>query len=134
MTEVDESGLEILEPDECIRLLEPGGIGRLAWVEASRPAIRPVNFALDGNRVVIRTGEGRIHAAAQKRVQASLEVDGLRNVDHTAWSVIVDGDLASAADSRVEQLPLRPWAPGPRDHFVQVSIISIGGRRIGPAR
>lgn len=132
MVELDPRGLEILSPDECLWLLQPGGVGRLAWVERNHPVIRPVNFALDGRRLVIRTGNGTIHLAAASGRPAAFEVDSARNVDHTAWSVIVNGTLRLATDRAARELPLRPWAQLGADHFVEISIADLSGRRIGP--
>ena len=131
MVELDPRGLEILSTEECLWLLQPGGVGRLAWIVESRPVIRPVNFALDDQRLVIRTGTGSIHAAATDNLEAAFEVDRPRNVDHTAWSVIVNGTIRLATDREARQLPLRPWAPIRSEHFVELSIADISGRRIG---
>lgn len=130
----DQRGLEILSRDECVRLLRAGGVGRLAWFDGRRPIVRPVNFAMDGDRLVIRTGEGTIFRAAQLALAATFEVDQTSNVDHTAWSVIVDGTIGRAEDDAARALPLRSWAPEARDHFVELRIEEMSGRRIGDRR
>ncbi|MDH3683736.1 MAG: pyridoxamine 5'-phosphate oxidase family protein [Acidimicrobiia bacterium] len=134
MVELDPRGLEILSREECLRLLEPGGVGRLAWVVRNHPVIRPVNFALDDHRLVIRTGAGSIYIAATSSLPATFEIDKTRNVDHTAWSVVVNGTIRVADDNVARQLPLRSWAPVRSDHFVEISIADVSGRRIGPDR
>jgi len=133
MVELDPRGLEILSVDECLWLLQPGGVGCLAWVVEGHPVIRPVNFALDDQRLVIRTGEGAIYTAATSNLGAAFEVDRTRNVDHTAWSVVANGTIRLATDGKARQLPLRPWAPVASEHFVELSIADISGRRIGSA-
>jgi uncharacterized protein len=127
----DRSGLEILSVDECRRLLRHGGVGRLAWIDGARAVIRPVNFALDENRIVLRTGNGRLRDAAATATPATLETDGTRPADHSGWSVIISGTVAPATDDVARSLPLRPWAPFDKDQFLQVSIDEISGRRIG---
>src|SRR6476469_5229603 len=77
---VDRAGLEVLEPAECLRLLAMGGVGRIA-VHGEPPVVRPVNFVLDDDRLVIRTGPGSLWRSASQRVLATFEIDGVRNVD-----------------------------------------------------
>ena len=100
---VDHVGLEVLDTAECLRLLEAGGVGRVA-LPGDPPIVRPVNFVLDGRRIVIRTGPGSLWRAAGENRAVSFEIDGSRNVDHRGWSVLTSGPLtrveADAADAR----------------------------------
>ena len=133
-TKLDDAGLEVLSETECRRLLDAGGVGRVA-VPADPPIVRPVNFALDGERIVIRTGAGELWKAACRSVRVAFEVDGFRNVDHRGWSVLASGRLAPVtADVRVLALPLRAWAPQGRDRFVAVTIEELSGRRLADRR
>ena len=51
--------LEELEHDECLKLLATMSIGRVAIVIDDRgPLVVPVNYALDGDVVVFRSGAG----------------------------------------------------------------------------
>lgn len=128
-------GLEILSPNECQRLLTEAAIGRLAMPATGAPTLRPVNFALDGEALVIRTGEGSILDAARRGLSVSLEADGIDRLDHTGWSVIVVGTIRErATDDRTLALPLRAWASGKKDRFVSISMESVEGRRIPPGR
>ena len=52
------TGLEVIAPDECRRLLGGDVVGRLAIVDGGSPAIFPVNYALDGEAIVFRTAPG----------------------------------------------------------------------------
>jgi nitroimidazol reductase NimA-like FMN-containing flavoprotein (pyridoxamine 5'-phosphate oxidase superfamily) len=127
----DAAGLEVLEADECRRLLEAGGVGRVA-LPGDPPIIRPVNYAFEGNRVVIRTGTGALWQAASAEALATFEIDGVRTVDHRGWSVIVSGPLGCVeADERTRALPLRAWAPTGRDRFVALTVVELSGRRLG---
>jgi uncharacterized protein len=133
-SKVDVAGLEVLSDDECRRLLANGGVGRVA-LPGEPPTVRPVNFAFDGDRIVIRTGAGALWAAACRSVRATFEVDGVRNVDHGGWSVIASGPLVPlTADARVLTLPLRAWAPKGRDRFVAVTVEELSGRRLAGHR
>jgi nitroimidazol reductase NimA-like FMN-containing flavoprotein (pyridoxamine 5'-phosphate oxidase superfamily) len=131
---VDAAGLEVLGPDECRRLLEVGGVGRIA-LPGEPPVVRPVNFAFDDDRIVIRTGSGSLWRAATAACLATFEIDGVRNVDHRGWSVLVSGPLAPVAPSDLTLLlPLRAWAPKGRDRLVAITVTEISGRRLaGPS-
>ncbi len=127
---VDQAGLDVLDTDECRRLLEHGGVGRIA-LPGEPPVVRPVNFVLDGDRIVIRTGAGSLWQAAGDGRLATFEIDGSRNVDHRGWSVVASGPLSRLeADERTLALPLRAWAPQGRDRFVAITISDLSGRRL----
>ena len=130
----DLAGLEVLSHDECRRLLAAGGVGRVA-MPGEPPIVRPVNFAYDGDRIVIRTGAGALWSAACRSVRVTFEVDDVRNVDHRGWSVLASGPLTPlVADDSVLALPLRAWAPEGRDRFVGVTVEALSGRRLGGRR
>ena len=127
---LDAAGLEVLDRAECERLLESGGVGRIA-LAGDPPVVRPVNFVVDGDRIVIRTGPGSLWHAAEQRTSAAFEVDGVRNVDHRGWSVVASGRLSIIEpDDRVLRLPLRAWAPRTRDRFVAIVVDALSGRRL----
>ena len=99
------------------------------------PDLRPVNYVLDGDAVVVRTGEGRILEAARRGDAVALEIDQVDRLEHTGWSVIVSGTLVErGADPATRALPLRPWGSGGKDRFVSLSLESVSGRRIPPGR
>lgn len=124
-------GLEVLSADECRRLLSQTAVGRLAMVGDRVPELRPVNYVLEGDAVVVRTGEGRILQAARRGEAAALEIDDVDPLEHTGWSVIVTGTLRErTADEGTRALPLRAWGSGAKDRFVSVAIETVSGRRI----
>jgi 1-acyl-sn-glycerol-3-phosphate acyltransferase len=132
VAQVDEAGFEVLSPSECMRLLERGGLGQVTLPadDAGVPGVRTVNFALDGDRVVIRTGNSRLWQAALERQGATFGVNEGRNLDHTGWSVVVTGRLDPLPpDERARALPLRSWAPARRDRFVALAVEEASGRR-----
>src|SRR3954454_5761680 len=129
------TGLEQLDRDECLALLAAAPLGRLAVVVAGRPLVFPVNFALDGESVVLRTDEGtKVHGARNGPV--AFECDGMDPTYHTGWSVLVVGDAEDVHNprdvARLERLPLGPWCPGPKSTWLRVRTRSITGRRIPP--
>ncbi len=127
--------LEVLDRAECLRLLEHEPVGRIGLTSAALPVVLPVNFALDGKRVVFATEPGTKLDAARAGDVACLEVDGYDAVNHTGWSVLVTGKLREidepTAVAAVAALPFRPWAIRDPHHFVELSIELVSGRRIG---
>lgn len=127
--------LETFDAAECRRYLDEGGVGRLAMRGAGAPELRPVNFALRGETVIVRTGDGSILAAARRGETAGFEIDGIDRLEHTGWSVVVTGKLSELpSDAENLALPLRPWASGRNDRFVGLSLDRVSGMRIPPGR
>ncbi|SRR6056297_682143 len=124
-------GMEPLPKPECQSLLRAGGVGILALPGDRAPVLRPVNYAVQEGRIVIRTGQGQIFEAARRAEPASFVISEIDRFEHEGWSVVVTGRLeeCSSADELVE-LPLRPWARAVKDRFVALSMDEISGRRI----
>jgi nitroimidazol reductase NimA-like FMN-containing flavoprotein (pyridoxamine 5'-phosphate oxidase superfamily) len=131
------TGLERLDTDECLRLLEGDEIGRLAYNVGESPAIVPVNYRMDGDSVVFRTDAG-MKLDMGRRAPVSFEIDSFDRKHRTGWSVVVSGwfEEVSPYDAetykRVHQLPINPWAGGDKDHWVRIRTSRITGRRVGP--
>ena len=124
-----------IAPDECLRLLASTTVGRVALTSKALPVILPVNYAVDGDTVVIRTRPGSLLASSRERgVVVAFEVDELDRQTCSGWSVLVTGTLREITDvgelARAEQLPLVPWVGGDRRHFVRVTPGMLSGRRI----
>ena len=126
-----------LDRDECLRLLAATSLGRLAVnVQGWAPVIRPVNYVFDpsSQSVVLRSARGSKFTALMLSGQAAFEIDGVESADQTGWSVIVTGvaeEITNAPEiHRLEQLGLRPWAPGDRPHWIRIRSAVVSGRRI----
>ncbi len=132
--EHDEWGLIRLDEAQCREFLGRHTLGRVAVVHMSHPQVFPVNYALDGAAVVFRTAPGTKLAAAVMGRPAVLEVDEADALFETGTSVMVHGALHLVTDpseqERLRRLPIRPWAPGARDHLVRLEPGWITGRRI----
>jgi len=129
------TGLEIIDPEECRRLLAAEEIGRLAVIDGGSPALFPVNYALDGDAVVFRTAQGtKLQAGPRGRVV--FEIDHFDRGTRSGWSVIVGGRLEEVSPydaetlERVAGLPLAPWARGDKPHWMRLVPDRISGRRI----
>lgn len=131
---VDSAGLHVLSRQECIDLLSSTPIGRIVFTDRALPAVQPVNFYLDGEDIVIRTGAGSKLAAATRRTVVAFEIDDFDAEARTGWSVTAVGHARAVSDvteiARLSMLPLTAWAPGDRDHFIVMRAEQISGRRI----
>lgn len=130
----DHAGLEVLDLETCLRLLESQPVGRVAFLEAGQPNVMPVNFARDGVTVVFRTAVGSKFDAAVREAPVAFEVDRYDPETRTGWSVLVRGttqvvdeeDAGGFAD-----LDLHPWADQVgRPNWVRIRADEISGRRI----
>lgn len=131
------TGLERLDLDECLRLLQGEEVGRLAVNDWHTPVIFPVNYRLDGDAIVFRTDPGtKLNRGPS--APASFEIDHFDRESRSGWSVVVVGRLDevtrfdSAALERVHALPVDPWAGGDKAHWMRLVPDRITGRRVGP--
>lgn len=126
------SGIEVLDSEECRRLLAQDEIGRLAILIGATPMILPVNYALDGDDIVFRTMPGSRLDVGQGR--AAFEVDSFDRTRKCGWSVLVTGHLEEVSwyqskdRTRVEALPLEPWVSGERNLWLRLRPSFISGR------
>ena len=132
----DPRALRTLSPVECFDLLEPGGIGRVAFTSAGEIMILPVNFAMTGKSIIFRTAPDTL-LAVYANAKVSFEADRLDDARHEGWSVLVHGHAHKVTDERdVKHLEdgtrLEPWAAGARDVYVRIAPTRISGRRILP--
>jgi hypothetical protein len=134
------SGLDALEPEECFRLLATETVGRLGVVVDGQPEIFPVNFALAGEHIVIRTDPG-VKLTAAMAGPLVFEVDHLDEATRTGWSVMVHGSAQvtggpggrPGSQNRV----LRSWREADLPYQMRIMPRKITGRRInipGPHR
>ena len=131
------TGLEIIPPDECRRLLATDQVGRLALNDGGTPMVFPVNYALDGEAIVFRTAPGT-KLSVGPRGHVSFEIDDMDRSTHTGWSVVVTGQLEEVTPydaetfDRVHRLPVEPWSGGDKPHWMRLVPTRVSGRRIIP--
>jgi uncharacterized protein len=128
------TGLEVLDRDRCLALLASHPVGRVAVVVDARPMIFPVNYALDGDSVVFRSDAGSKISGATSGFPMSFEIDGIDEIFHTGWSVVVNGVGREVVDgtelARLRALELRPWASGPKTHWIRIHPETMTGRLV----
>lgn len=132
--ELDRNGLVVLDREECLRLLAGAHLGRLGVSMSALPVVLPVNYAFDGDAIVVRTATGTKFDAALAGAVVAFEVDDIDPMYQTGWSVMVQGLTEvvrdEAALERTQRLPLRAWASPEADQFVRITIERVSGRRI----
>jgi nitroimidazol reductase NimA-like FMN-containing flavoprotein (pyridoxamine 5'-phosphate oxidase superfamily) len=134
--------IEALDEAECLRLISPGGIGRIAYHSRFGQAVLPVNYRLYNGAIMFRTA---LHSALDEDLQTGIadaeykvafEIDELDMVGRQGWSVLIQGP-AHRVESETErasalQAGVENWAPGSRELFVRIVPSRITGRRIRP--
>jgi nitroimidazol reductase NimA-like FMN-containing flavoprotein (pyridoxamine 5'-phosphate oxidase superfamily) len=134
--------IEELTEAQCLRLIAPSGIGRIAYESRYGPTVLPVNYRLDGGAVLFRTAEhGPLDddlrtGIAGGAYKVAFEIDDIDAAARRGWSVLVQGPathLTAAERDAAEAADLETWAPGVRELFVKIVPTRITGRRIGPA-
>ena len=122
-----------LTKSECFALLARERLGRVAVVDDRGTVVFPVNFVLDRHMVVFRTDEGAKLDAACRGSRVAFEIDGTDAAAHIGWSVLIRGEAIEVTDpaelARLRKLPLDPWAPGAKTHYVRILPAALTGRR-----
>ena len=133
--------LETMSDAECVKLLRAHDLGRIAVVDREvRPLIFPVNYFFDEGVVVFRTAPGT-KLALVPGAHVSFEIDSFDPATGVGWSVLVKGiahDITQprgAPTGRMRFWPVRPAAPGVREHWIGIWANEITGRRFrgGPS-
>ena len=133
-------GLETLNEAECLQLIAPGGIGRLAFSGRYGLTVLPVNYKLHHGAIVFRTaqesptGEDLQTGIAHAEYQVAFEIDDIDLAARRGWSVLIHGPahaMSSPAErALVAESGVEPWPGGPREHAIRITPARITGRRL----
>jgi hypothetical protein len=127
------TGMLELDVAECWRLFRTQEVGRLAVSIADHPDIFPINYVVDGETIVFRTGPGTKLAAAVLGRGIAFEIDGYDPVAGDAWSVVLKGQAREIEHMieyfDAEELPLFPWHASSKPDFVRLEPAEVTGRR-----
>lgn len=131
MHEHHDTPVWTLSEEECWNLLARREVGRLAVSVDGKPDIFPVNYVVDGPRVLFRTAPGSKLADLSANPDVAFEVD--EHDASSAASVVIRGvakslSLQSEIDA-ADALELAPWIPTLKYRWVRISPVSISGRR-----
>ncbi len=122
--------IEELDPGECLALLAGEEVGRLI-VSGRPPQVYPVNFALDGATVLVRTAPGTKLDAVRADAEVAFEVDSIDRATHTGWSVVVTGHVREELHLHDDGGPRpEPWSSGVRAYWLRLEPTTTTGRRV----
>jgi nitroimidazol reductase NimA-like FMN-containing flavoprotein (pyridoxamine 5'-phosphate oxidase superfamily) len=116
--EVDRNGLEVLDRVECLRLLSTATLGRVGFTSGALPTVMPVNFHLEGTRILVRTDRGSRFHTALKNAVVAFEVDDFDRIGH-GWGVSVTGRATDVSR-----------APANGEALLAISTEFVSGRRM----
>ena len=123
-----------LPVNECHQLLASVSFGRIVYTRQAMPAVDVVNFALDGDDIVIRTDAAGQLAAATRAAVVAFEVDDIGAIGHCGWSVTAVGRSREVTDpeeiTRLRRIGLRPGPPGEEEHFIKITPGILNGQRL----
>jgi nitroimidazol reductase NimA-like FMN-containing flavoprotein (pyridoxamine 5'-phosphate oxidase superfamily) len=137
---VSDGVLEELDEAECLRLIAPGGIGRLVFAGQFDLTVLPVNYKLHNGAILFRTAtqgttdEDLRTGIDHAEYRVAFEVDDFDAEAREGWSVLLQGP-AHHLDSDAERaeamaVGVTPWAGGDRDHFIRITPARVTGRRV----
>ncbi|MEU7747645.1 pyridoxamine 5'-phosphate oxidase family protein [Nonomuraea sp. NPDC049158] len=131
--------LESLDPEECLKLIEPGGIGRVAFNGSHGPTVLPVNYKLHHGFIVFRTAPGGpmdqdLRTGTEGvEIKVGFEVDRIDDAQREGWSVLIQGPAHHISPDELPEVTdsdVTPWAGGERPLYIRIVPHQITGRRI----
>lgn len=126
-----------LDEEACLRLLGTAKVGRIGFVRRGSPDVLPVNYVLaDGAIVFATAGGSKVDGATRGPVV--FEIDHVDEEERSGWSVVVHGQAQTIEKydepelvSRMRDLEIDSWVPGPHPVVVRITPTFITGRQIG---
>jgi nitroimidazol reductase NimA-like FMN-containing flavoprotein (pyridoxamine 5'-phosphate oxidase superfamily) len=128
---------------ECLRLISPSGVGRIAFTGRFGPMVLPVGYVLHEGTILFLTSrhgptdEDLRTGIAHAEYKVAFEIDEFDVTKRQGWSVMVQGSVHHV-DSAAERASLLDagrecWPEPAREHFIRIAPTRISGRRISPA-
>ncbi|MDQ0644676.1 pyridoxamine 5'-phosphate oxidase family protein [Microbacterium murale] len=121
-----------LQEQQCRELLTTTTVGRIGFVADERVQIFPVNYAVSGNDLFIRTSsDGLLRRAGDASSLVAFEIDFHDDLAGTGWSVLMHGRISTMSDEEASSITGRePWAGSERVLPLRFRIESMSGRRV----
>jgi uncharacterized protein len=127
----DQQGMQILDDEQCRRLLRSVRIGRIALTHQALPVILPVGFGQMDRDLYFHVVPGVLTRAAEVRQIVGFEADWTDDDLRAAWSVSIVGRLSLMADApsplRADPLEVAPWSSA-AGMFLRLEPAIISGR------
>ncbi len=128
-----EPGLIELDRRTCLDLLAGVDVGRVAWPDGDRVMVFPLNFALDGDEVVVRTRSSELLAAAATHRVLTFQGDEFEPGVRSGWTVLLSGpaeEVTEPADVTRLQGIVAPWRDDGPFRILRIRSERITGRRL----
>jgi nitroimidazol reductase NimA-like FMN-containing flavoprotein (pyridoxamine 5'-phosphate oxidase superfamily) len=132
--------VERLDEAECLALISPGGVGRLAYSGRFGPTVLPVNYQMYQGTVIFRTAhdsptdEDLRTGIAGAEFKVAFEIDDIDTTGRQGWSVLIQGSAhhveSETERASVMEAGVEPWVGGDRKLFLRITPTRITGRRI----
>ena len=132
--------LEELDEAESLRLITPGGIGRIAYSGRYGPTVLPVNYKLHQGTIVFRTAqdsptdEDLRTGIAHAEYKVAFEIEDIDLAAREGWSVLIQGPVhhveSDVERASVLEAGVETWPGGERELFLRIVPSRITGRRI----
>ena len=116
--------MERLDKAECLRLISPGGIGRIAYSGRSGVTVLPVSYKWYQGTIVFRTAqdspldEDLRTGIAGAEYKVAFEVDDVDLEAREGWSVLIQGSAhhvdTESERASVLEAGVEPWPDGER--------------------
>lgn len=124
---------ESLTTKQCWKLLSDTSVGRLAVTVDGKPDVFPVNYKIDGESLLFRTGAGTKINAINENASVAFEADAVSAEFGLAWSVVVKGnaEIVPADNNELNTTThgLFPWQGVGKSHLIRIVPENITGRR-----
>jgi hypothetical protein len=124
-----------LDGEQCWHLLRGDTLGRIVYTYQALPAVVPVNYAVLGESVLVRTSpHSRLGQLGDGAVVA-FEVDSIDRARRTGWSVVLVGSITvldHAPEGMEDALRLlgAPWTVGAEGVTLRIMPGFITGRDV----
>lgn len=131
---VRERRLVALSKAQCYELLASDSFGRVVFTRRALPAVVPVNYALHGSDIVLRTDPDSQLGQTLDGTIVAFEVDAIDRESRTGWSVVVVGTARMTRDRgecHAAGAPdLDTWVPWGATTLVRIAPGEVTGRRL----
>ena len=126
----------VLSVAECRDLLETDTVGRVAFVTPAGPRLVPVNYALHGDAIEMRTTPRTELGVYAPGCEIAFEIDQLDSERRRGWSVVAHGpcerlEVPGAGAWHRDGPGPEPWAGGERPLWLRLAWRELTGRRVG---
>jgi hypothetical protein len=130
-----DSGVRILEDDECWRLLAESSLGRFAVKVGDGVDVFPINYLTHDRQLYFRSAPGSKLIDLTREPVVAFEIDG-EHARHV-WSVVVHGTAHRlGSDHEIEDSGIQLLAtahPSEKHNYVRIRPATVSGRSFAKA-